>query len=387
MILDYLSNLSPEKFQPSYSDVAGFEFPERPVNTSVDWLRVTNPSLGKFDSYVKKFLPLLLGIGFKFVESGGGLNGYTNAWSIQFNGENCGHIAADRNNKMGGMIEFSGKACQLLQVRWDMFCFLVAGLKEFDFAVKRLDAALDFKGAVWDEFNFNMTDFARAYKDGMFVIGSGSGAEPTHSTHGDWLDLFMSDGSYDPRSQCPSGLTLSIGKSTSGNSWCIYEKGKQLAGLNPDRYDGTLGSWVRVERRFSTGSGRSKRVIPFDFVLLPDEAIVYGCDGFESFVNKWVGFQSDAGVEVVTVPKVGIDVDRVGLSKSVSIKKTVRHAARQCGRVFKTLEDIGVNIQEFIDLAKKDEGVKGFSPDIYDAFSVSPANDIMSFLRGELCTE
>lgn len=384
MILEYLSDIKPEKFKPSSKGYSFFECTDRPAYTSVDWLRVTNPSLKSFDAFIKKFLPLLRGVGFRFVDTGGGLNGYTNCWVIQYEGENCGHVAADSNDKMGGMFELSGLGCQLMQVRWDMWCFLMAGCHEYGFRIKRLDTAVDFKGSIWDKFGFTMVDFAKAYKSGMFVIGSGSGTKPTHSTPGDWLDLLLGDGgTYDPRKQCPSGLTLNIGKATSGNSWCIYEKGKQLAGKNPDRYDGSFGSWVRVERRFSCGTGKSKREIPFDFALRPDESVLYGCAGFESFVSGWLDFQASEGVDVPVIDKVGIDVNRVGLMKGVSIKKTVKHVASHCGRVFKTLEDIGIDLVEFVNLVKRDEGVKGFDVGIYNAFSVSAGDDVMTFLRGQ----
>lgn len=379
MILDYLKSISAEKYDTAYP----FELTARPAYASIDWLTATTSRIDQFEKFIKKFMPLLRGHGFKFFDTGRGLNGYTNCWQITWYDDVCGQICADSLNKNGGMFQLTGKGCQILQARWDLWCLLVAGLNEYGLNIKRLDIAADFKGSVWDKFDFNLVDFLRAYQGGMFTIGSGCGAKPDYSVIGDTADLILGDGSYNPNVQCPNGITLNIGSSTSVNSWCVYEKGKQLAGKNPDRYDGSLSSWVRVERRIRSGSGRGKVVIPFEFAVSPDSALVYNCEGVKSFVDSWLDFQVLEGVEVDVVPVVSLDLKRVGLDRLVSIKKTALHVARQSSRFFKTLEVMGVDVVEFVNLVKSDKCNKGFDLGLYRANSVGSGGDVMDFLRSE----
>lgn len=383
MILDYLSTITLETFAPCH----GLEFvPDRPVYASVDWLRSTNPKISRFHDFIAKFGPLLKGVGFNFHDTGRGMNGYTNCWHIHFEGEVVGNICADAMDKMGGQFELSGKGCQFLQVRWELWCALNAGLQEYGFRTKRLDIAADFKGSVWDEFNVNMLDVHRMVIDGDFRIGKGCGVVPGIRLNGDWseiIDCRMGAQDYNPRKHCMSGLTIDIGASSSVNTWCLYEKGKERAGKNPDRYDGSLSSWIRFERRYASGSGRGKVEIPIDYALYPDRALIYSCSGVESFIDRWLAFQAVKGVKVPPVSNHELDLNRVGLLQGVSIKRTALHVARQSARFFKTLEDIGVDALEFVNLVRRDEGVKGFSPDVYSSFNVSAGDDIMAFLRGE----
>ena len=383
MILDYLNTISLEKFQPSHNfDIVT----ERPVYASVDWLRSTNPKINEFHAFIQKFMPLLRGVGFNFHDSGRGMNGYTNMWQIQYYGDVVGNICADALDKMGGQFELTGQGCQILQVRWDVWCLLNAGLQQYGFRTKRLDVCMDLKGSVWDKFGVNMLDVHSMVVAGDFRIGSGSGVSPRINFNGSWseiVDKRMGPDDYNPKSHCLDGLTIDIGSRQSVNTWCIYEKGKQLAGKNPDRYDGSLSSWVRFERRYSSGSGRGKVEIPIEYAVYPDRALTYNCAGVESFVGKWLAFQASEGVDLAPVSTEELDLNRVGLLQGLNIKKTALHVARQSARFFKTLEVIGVDVLDFVNLVKHKECNKGFSPEVYESYSVSAGDDIMSFLKGE----
>ena len=383
MILEYLNTISLEKFGPSH----GLEFvPDRSVYASVDWLRSTNPRIGKFHAFIQKFMPLLRGVGFNFVDSGKGMNGYTNMWQIQHYGDVVGNICADALDKMGGQFELTGKGCQLLQVRWDLWCALNAGLQEYGFRTKRLDICMDLKGAIWDKFGVNMLNVHRMVSAGVFRIGSGSGVSPGVSLNGAWSEIIddkMGPEDYDPNVHCVGGLTINVGSSRSANTWCLYEKGKERAGKNPDRYDSSFSNWIRLERRYTSGSGRGKVEIPIEYALYPDKALTYNCAGVESFVNKWLAFQASEGVDLAPVSTEELDLNRVGLLQGLNIKKTALHVARQSARFFKTLEVIGVDVLDFVNLVKHKECNKGFSSDIYESYSVSAGDDVMSFLRGE----
>lgn len=385
MILDYLSNVQPEDYKP----VFGLVVTERSSLVSVDYLRCTNPRIKQFHDFIQKFMPLLRAHGFKFRDRESGFNGYTHSFQILFNGEVCGHIAADSNEKrnMGGLIEFTGQGCQLLQVRWDLWCCLVGGLHQYSFKIKRVDIAADCKGGVWDKFGLNMVGISEMVSDGLFRNSArASGAKAAVTLVGDWLQVVSSkmDGSrYSPKEHCSGGLTINVGSSSSRSMWCLYEKGKQMAGKNPDRYDGSLGSWVRFERRLTSGSGRSEWLISFDFLVMPETAFFYECDGVKALFDEWLEFQLSEGVEVSSVGVSDIELERVGLNKGVSLKKTALHVARQSARFFKTLDVIGVDILEFVNLVKHDECTRGFDLGIYDGFSVSAGDDVMGFLRSK----
>ena len=331
-------------------------------------------------------MPLLRGVGINFVDMDRGMNGYTNSWQIQNNGKCCGHIAVDKNDVMGGQFELTGEGCQMVQLRWDLWCYLVAGLNQFGFKIKRVDIAGDCKGDVWDKFGLNMVGIAKMVDDGLFANTSArGGAKAKVSVIGDWLKLLVggvSSDDYDPKKQCLDGLTLNVGSSSSRSMWCIYEKGKERAGKNPDLYaDGYMGSWVRFERRLTSGSGRSEWLIDYDFLVMPDEAFFYQCDGVKGLFSEWCGFQRSEGVEVGVVSISGIDLQRVGLDKCTNLKRAALHVARQSARFFKTLEMIGVDVVDFVNVVKHEEGIKGFNPDIYSEYSVVAGEDVMDFLR------
>lgn len=381
MILDYLNSVSLDEFKPSHN----LDFvPDVPVYAAVDWLRTTNPRIGRFHDFMKKFMPLLRAVDFDFVDSGRGMNGYTNMWHIQYYGTVVGNICADALDKMGGQFELTGAGCQMLQVRWDLWCALNAGLQEYGFRIKRIDVAADFKGAAWDRYSVNMLDVHSMVSAGVFRVGTGCGVSPGVSLNGDWSEIIdgkMGPSDYNPKVHCPAGLTIDIGSRQSVNTWCLYEKGKERAGKNPDCYDDSMSGWIRFERRYSSGSGRGKVEIPIEYALYPDRALTYKCEGVESFVSDWLEFLASEGVSVPPVSTKTIDLRRVGLLQGVNIKKTALHVAQQSARFFKTLEMIGVDVMDFVSLVKHDQCNKGFCPELYNSYSVDAGHDVMDFLR------
>lgn len=370
MILDYLNTITSQRFNPSVECLGVYS--DRPVYSHVDYLKATTPNQGDFQGFIKKFMPLLKGYGFNFYDRGCGFNGYDVSWFIQFNEENCGTICADSKGRMGGLFELTGKGCQVMQIRWDLWNRLVIGLSEFGLALTRVDVASDFKGKVWDKRGINMLDMARFVDKGMFKVGSGQGHVPTVQTVGPWLELIINKvKDYKPLKHCLGGLTLNVGKSTSTSMFCIYEKGKQLAGKNPDRYDGSLSSWIRVERRFGRGSGRSERVIPHEFALYPDRALVYECAGLEEFVSDWLDFQSLEGVVFEPVSSESVDMERVGHLKSVSLKRTAIHVGSQVGRFLRTLVELGIDLMDFCERVIHDNPTRGFDPAFHAGSSLN----------------
>jgi len=398
MILSYLDSIPAEEYLPNkherkpaidqFKPVWGFEPTSRPVRSSVDYLRVTTSNEKDFQDFTRKFLPFLRGVGLTFTNMNKGMNGYTDTWQIQYEGQVCGHICADKGERrMGGMVDLTGEACQLLQVRWDLWCYLMAGVAQYGLKVKRLDIASDFKGSVWDKFGVNILGLLHRVHDGMLDSSAVSGgARAKVHMIGPWADITVNQvlpSGYDPKKMCKGGLTINVGSSSSRSHYCIYEKGKQKGGDNPERYDGSLDGWVRIERRFSSGSGRSEWKIDYDFLVNPDAALVYQCDGLSGFIGDWESFQKSQGVEVASVSAVDVDLERVGLLKGLSLKRTALHVARQSARFFKTLEVIGVDVLEFVNVVKSDEYTKGFNPEIYERFSVGAGDDVMSFLRSQ----
>lgn len=371
MILSYLETFTTTKFE---SSLKNYDSVPVPLYTSVDWLTATNTNIGKFHDCIKKFSALLRGVGLTFVDSGHGFNGYTNCWYIQFNGRNCGSISADATNRMGGMLVLSGTGCQLLQTRWDAWQCLMTGLFEFGFNIKRLDVAADFRGALWHEYNCNILHIAKMVKNGLGVVGNGAGKKPKVQLIGDFLDIVVDavkPGEYYPTIDAPNGCTINIGSSSSSNSWCIYEKGKQMNGksdLMP--YSGIMLNWIRIERRFSQGSGRAKSIIPFDFALYPDKAFVYKCDSMAKFLDDWIQFQEDNGVSPSDNKPDDILLERVSIPNKVSFRKTAQHVASHSARFFRSLMVLKIDPMDFVNRIVHDETTKGFCPDLNGDFTL-----------------
>lgn len=365
-ILEKILDIEPRDF----TSVFKTKDSPRPSYTSVDNLRCTTSELRDLDGFVKKFISLFKGHGIEFHDTGRGLNGYNYCWAMTFYGDRVGSICADSDSSMGGFVELTGQACQLLQMRWSLWEKLIHGFIQFGFRITRLDVAADFKGAVWNEYNMNILHLCKYVDDGLFNLNR-SGVAPKVNLNGDWLEIVnnqMSPSEYCPMVHCPDGLTINVGGSASANRFCVYEKGKQLLGKNPDMHDGSLNNWIRIERRFGRGSGRSKVNIPFEFALDPDNAFYYRCSKLERFIMDYNEFRIECGCEVNKVPSSELELERIGLLKRTCLDRTTLHVAKQSARYFRTLVLSGVDPVDFVNAVIHDEPNKGFSPKLAESF-------------------
>lgn len=372
--IDYISDIQANDFTPSFD----FTPTPRPVDASVDWLRCTVKNIKHFHDFINKFLPFLKAHKFNFHDTGHGMNGYTQCWQILFKGQVVGHICVDALDKMGGMFELTGFGCQWLQVRWDLWCSLMAGFLQYGFKIARLDVCQDYRGSAWINYKCNILEIAERIDGGLFKMGKGTGKPAAVTFVGDWLKVVvdrMHYSEYIPTIHAPAGLTINVGGSQSVNKFVVYEKGKQMMGKNPEMYDGSLNDWIRIERRFTRGSGRSEVVIPFDFALCPDSAFVYNCEGLKSFNDAWTDYRKTLGIDIDPKESVDLDFERVGLLKRVSLSKTALHVACQSSRFFRTLKLMGVSVVDFVDLIIHDDPSKGFDPALHNS------SDIMNVLN------
>ncbi len=236
---------------------------KRPVDgkvAMVDWLNITfdiatiNEKYRRTDeddeqyhatcqAAVAEFAPMLARIfGVKYSMVYQNQNG-ANFYKYSFNfGENYGKIC------IGGqrdtvLLMLNGTGCSLAPNTWEhhMYQFLTKVAKKPK--ITRIDLAHDdLLGEYLD---------VRALDDletnDLFSCG---GAPHDVGQLGNWKH-------GDPNN---NGLTLSLGKRTSGKFTRFYEKGKQLG----DK-DGKYSKWVRAEVEFKS----SDRVIPFDVLKDP----------------------------------------------------------------------------------------------------------------------
>ncbi len=236
---------------------------KRPVDgkvAMVDWLNITfdiatiNEKYRRTDeddeqyhatcqAAVAEFAPMLARIfGVKYSMVSQNQNG-ANFYKYSFNfGENYGKIC------IGGqrdtvLLMLNGTGCSLAPNTWEhhMYQFLTKVAKKPK--ITRIDLAHDdLLGEYLD---------VRALDDletnDLFSCG---GAPHDVGQLGNWKH-------GDPNN---NGLTLSLGKRTSGKFTRFYEKGKQLG----DK-DGKYSKWVRAEVEFKS----SDRVIPFDVLKDP----------------------------------------------------------------------------------------------------------------------
>ena len=236
---------------------------KRPVNGQVaiiDWLNITfdistinekyrrtneddDQYMALCQAAVADFAPMLARIfGKKYSAISQNQNG-ANFYKYSFNfGENYGKIC------IGGqrdtvMLMLNGTGCSLAPATWEyhMHHFLTKVAKKPK--ITRIDLAHDdLHGEYLD---VHMLDDLET--NDLFSCG---GAPHDVGNIGNWKH-------GDPNN---NGLTLTLGKRTSGKFTRFYEKGKQLG----DK-DGKYSKWVRAEVEFKS----SDRVIPFDVLKDP----------------------------------------------------------------------------------------------------------------------
>ena len=236
---------------------------KRPVNGQVamiDWLNITFDISTINEKYrrtneddeqyhalcqaaVADLAPILARIfGEKYSTVSQNQNG-ANFYKYSFNfGENYGKICIG-GQRDSVLIMLNGTGCSLAPATWEhhMHTFLTKVAKKPK--ITRIDLAHDdLHGEYLD---VHMLDDLET--NDLFSCG---GAPHDVGNLGNWKH-------GDPNN---NGLTLSLGKRTSGKFTRFYEKGKQLG----DK-DGKYSKWVRAEVEFKS----SDRVIPFDVLKDP----------------------------------------------------------------------------------------------------------------------
>ena len=236
---------------------------KRPVNGQVaiiDWLNITFDIATINEKYrrtneddeqyhalcqaaVADLAPILARIfGKKYSTVSQNQNG-ANFYKYSFNfGENYGKICIG-GQRDSVLIMLNGTACSLAPATWEhhMHHFLDKVAKKPK--ITRIDLAHDdLHGEYLD---VHMLDDLET--NDLFSCG---GAPHDVGNLGNWKH-------GDPNN---NGLTLTLGKRTSGKFTRFYEKGKQLG----DK-DGKYSKWVRAEVEFKS----SDRVIPFDVLKDP----------------------------------------------------------------------------------------------------------------------
>ena len=239
---------------------------KRPINGQVaiiDWLNITfdistinekyrrtheddDQYMALCQAAVADFAPILARIfGKKYSAISQNQNG-ANFYKYSFNfGENYGKIC------IGGqrdtvLIMLNGTGCSLAPIGWE--CFMYLFLSRLDEKtqkpkITRIDLAHDdLKGEYLDVHVLDQLE-----TDDLFHCG---GAPHSVSHAGEWKH-------GDPNDM---GLTLNIGKRSSGKYARFYEKGKQLGDKG-----GEYSRWVRAEVEFKAND----RFIPFDVLKDP----------------------------------------------------------------------------------------------------------------------
>ena len=236
---------------------------KRPVNGQVamiDWLNITFDIATVDEKYrrtnedddqyhalcqaaVADLAPILARIfGKKYSTVSQNQNG-ANFYKYSFNfGENYGKICIG-GQRDSVLIMLNGTGCSLARATWEhhMHTFLTKVAKKPK--ITRIDLAHDdLHGEYLDVHVLDDLE-----TNDLFSCG---GAPHDVGNLGNWKH-------GDPNN---NGLTLSLGKRTSGKFTRFYEKGKQLG----DK-DGKYSKWVRAEVEFKS----SDRVIPFDVLKDP----------------------------------------------------------------------------------------------------------------------
>ena len=236
---------------------------KRPVNGQVaiiDWLNITfdistinekyrrtneddDQYMALCQAAIADFAPMLARIfGKKYSNVNQNQNG-ANFYKYSFNfGDNYGKICIG-GQRDSVLIMLNGTGCSLAPQGWEQYMhqFLTKVAKQPK--ITRIDLAHD--DLLGEYLDVHVLD--QLETDGLFHCG---GANHSVSHAGEWKH-------GDPNDM---GLTLNIGKRSSGKYARFYEKGKKLG----DK-DGKYARWVRAEVEFKAND----RIIPFDVLKDP----------------------------------------------------------------------------------------------------------------------
>lgn len=375
-MLDIIKNIqaSDLPYIESWGSELSFDIPVPPKSSVafIDWLRCTNTDIKSFYEFAKYAMCKLQKWGFEIFDTGRGMSGYTHCFAILLNGERVGCFAADALDKMGGMFELTGTGCNMLQTNWVEWCSMIFSLKTAGFNITRLDVSSDFKGVAWHNYNKNIVKVLKYVKDGGFRVGN-RGGMASIGTNGDWSDFIAgskTSDTYVPALDCPAGLSFNVGKRDGVNSFIVYEKAKEMLGKGAfETLSAVDASWLRIERRFSRGTGRSKIVVPFEFCFMCDDAFFYNCEGLKSFVWAFQNWLKGNGVDPHQFDS-NIAVERVGMKQGKTLLRKAFWAGRHAGRLLATLIGLGFTAQWICDTLIADKPIDGFIDNLTDCDDV-----------------
>ncbi|PWQ97683.1 replication initiation factor domain-containing protein [Leucothrix pacifica] len=363
---------------PPYCNTGGYGLPTKKQAknglqvTKIDWLRATCTDLESFISTMsdvdsKGGILDQANVIVRWTEKG--LHGYDQSAKLLLQRDNdnltIGHIAmAEAGRNKGGMIELTGVGCKWLQLQYpDLWLELYSLFIEFEWRFSRIDIALDLDGEYCLEHGYTVPSlYGEAINNGLFKSDKlrNPNMKQTSSIAGDWSTLLVggvTPESYDPIEHCPAGLTAYIGsRKGSADFFRIYEKGKELLGAEaePESMD---RAWVRVEHEMSRkGTGRE---IPLDVMLRPDEYFALDRSGVRQLMHEY-----RASLSLERVQQV--QLSNFQREKSLSIAKKVYWAKHSYGRLLKTLQDEGLELQQIIDWLTRSDGLKEFIFDVQE---------------------
>ncbi len=338
--------------------------------TKIDWLRVTNTDLDNFIatmSEVDNSGGILDSANVIVRWSEKGLHGYDQSAKLLLQRDNdqltIGHIAmAEAGRNKGGMMELTGVGCKWFQLQYPaLWMELYSLFVEYEWRISRTDIALDLPGEYCQAQGYTVPSlFAEAVNHGLFRSDKlrNPNMQQSYSTAGDWSALIVGGidpQGYDPIEHCPAGLTAYIGnRKSSADFFRIYEKGKELLGAEaePDSID---RAWVRIEHEMSRKG--SSRDVPLDVMLRPDEYFALNRSGVRQLMHDYRASLSLERVQQVQLAQFNKE-------RSLSVAKKIYWAKHSYGRLFKTLQDEGITLQQIIAWLTRADGLQEFILDI-----------------------
>ena len=296
-----------------------------------------------------------------------GLHGYDQSAKLLIQRDNdnltIGHIAiAEGGRNKGGLFELTGVGCKWFQLQHpELWLELYTLFVHFEWRISRADIALDLPGEYCIDKAYTVPSlYSEAINNGLFKSDKlrNPNMKQTSSIAGDWSSLLVggvTPENYDPLQHCPAGLTAYIGsRKGSADFFRIYEKGKELLGAEAEP-DSIERAWVRVEHEMTRkGTGRE---IPLDVMLRPDEYFAIDRSGVRDLMHEYRDSLSLERVQQVQLAQFQRE-------KSLSISRKIHWAKHSYGRLFRTLQDQGLEVQKIIDWLTRSDGLKEFILDV-----------------------
>ena len=341
--------------------------------TMIDWLRVTTNDLDAFKATLSEVgenggILFEAGMDVKW-KQGKGLHGYAESASILIWKDNdyltVGNIAySERGQNKGGMLEFTGTGCKVLQVEYPaLWLELYEILTYNNWRISRVDIALDLSGEYCLEHQFTVPKLFRgAKKHDLFKSDANKNPNMKAAVEpcGDWSDITVGEikiDDYDPLQHCPAGLTMYVGnRKSSDDFFRVYEKGKEILGKQAEPESVDRG-WIRIEHEMSRKA--SGRTIPLDVMIRPDE---YFCAGRSNVRVIMEAVRQDRELKAIQCWQR----EQFKREKSLMLSRKVHWARYTYGRTVRTLMDKGLTAEQIVDALAREAGLKEFVFDLID---------------------